>query len=127
MMSDIDQSFFGLPVVYILSHNDNIIFFSLRCAECPTGVDPVARRDIWQLISDIVSKEGIPDEEKTSVILTTHSMKECEALCPRISIMANGHLSCLGSAQHLKNKFGQVYQVEMKVNLVSPEEDDYKA
>jgi ATP-binding cassette subfamily A (ABC1) protein 3 len=74
----------------------------------------------------MVSKD-VPDEEKTSVILTTHSMEECEALCPRISIMANGRLSCLGSAQHLKNKFGQGYQVEMKVNLVAEEEEDYKA
>jgi len=36
---------------------------------------------------------------KTSVILTTHSMEECEALCPRIAIMATGKLRCLGSAQ----------------------------
>jgi ATP-binding cassette subfamily A (ABC1) protein 3 len=104
-----------------------MILFSLRYAECSTGVDPVARREIWQLILNMVSKDNIPDEEKTSVILTTHSMEECEALCPRISIMANGRLSCLGSAQHLKNKFGQGYQVEMKVKLVAPEDEDYKA
>jgi ATP-binding cassette subfamily A (ABC1) protein 3 len=122
-MSNIDQSCLGLPIVNIVSQ---LILYSLRCAECSTGVDPVARREIWQLISDMVSKD-VPDEEKTSVILTTHSMEECEALCPRISIMANGRLSCLGSAQHLKNKFGQGYQVEMKVNLVAEEEEDYKA
>lgn len=39
--------------------------------ECSTGVDPVARREIWQLISDMVTGEG---DERTSVILTTHSM-----------------------------------------------------
>jgi ATP-binding cassette subfamily A (ABC1) protein 3 len=111
------------PVVYSQSHNTIV---SLRCEECSTGVDPVARREIWQLISDLVSKENIPDEEKTSVILTTHSMEECEALCPRISIMANGRLSCLGSAQHLKSKFGQGFQVEMKLMLVSPLDEDYK-
>lgn len=94
--------------------------------ECSTGVDPVARREIWQLISDMVSGENIPQEEKTSVILTTHSMEECEALCPRIGIMANGRLRCLGSAQHLKNKFGQGYQVELKIKLVSPQDEDYK-
>jgi ATP-binding cassette, subfamily A (ABC1), member 3 len=52
-------------------------------------------------------------------------MEECEALCPRIGIMANGRLRCLGSAQHLKNKFGQGFQVELKVALVVPEDDDY--
>jgi ATP-binding cassette subfamily A (ABC1) protein 3 len=123
-MSDTDSSPFELPVVYSQSHNHVL---SLRCAECSTGVDPVARREIWQLISDMVSKENIPDEEKTSVILTTHSMEECEALCPRISIMANGRLSCLGSAQHLKSKFGQGFQVEMKLMLVTPLDEDYKA
>lgn len=39
--------------------------------ECSTGVDPVARREIWQLISDMVTRG--PEEERTSVILTTHS------------------------------------------------------
>lgn len=68
---------------------------------------------------------GTNEEERTSVVLTTHSMEECEALCPRIGIMANGRLRCLGSAQHLKNKFGQGYQVELKVKIVSNEDDDY--
>jgi ATP-binding cassette, subfamily A (ABC1), member 3 len=40
--------------------------------------------------------------------------------------MANGKLRCLGSAQHLKNKFGQGYQVEMKCDLVNVDDDDYK-
>lgn len=65
--------------------------------ECSTGVDPVARREIWQLVSDMVAGgENVPPEERTSVVLTTHSMEECEALCPRIGIMANGRLRCLG-------------------------------
>ena len=40
--------------------------------ECSTGVDPVARREIWQLISDMVAGENVPEDERTSVILTTH-------------------------------------------------------
>jgi ATP-binding cassette subfamily A (ABC1) protein 3 len=93
--------------------------------ECSTGVDPVARREIWKLISDMVAGEDVPPEERTSVILTTHSMEECEALCPRLGIMANGRLRCLGSAQHLKTKFGQGYQVEMKIKLVEDKDADY--
>jgi len=95
--------------------------------ECSTGVDPVARREIWVLISDMVAGLNVPDEEKTSVILTTHSMEECEALCPRIGIMANGRLRCLGSAQRLKSRFGQGYQVELKVQLIDREDEDYVA
>jgi len=39
--------------------------------ECSTGVDPVARREIWQMVSDIVSTE-VAGAPRTSVILTTH-------------------------------------------------------
>lgn len=53
-------------------------------------------------------------------------MEECEALCPRIGIMANGKLTCLGSALHLKNKFGQGYQVELRANIVHTDDSDYK-
>jgi hypothetical protein len=80
---------------------------------------------VSELISDMVAGGNLPPEERTSVILTTHSMEECEALCPRIAIMANGRLRCIGSAQHLKNKFGRGYQVEMKVKLVTTDDDDY--
>ena len=41
-----------------------------------------------------------------TVILTSHSMEECEALCTRIGIMTQGRLRCLGTVQHLKNRFG---------------------
>jgi ABC-type multidrug transport system ATPase subunit len=95
--------------------------------EPSTGMDPVARRDMWRVISEMVSGGNIPDEERTSVILTTHAMEECEALCPRIGIMANGKLRCLGSAQHLKDRFGQGYQVELKVQFVDDHDDDYRA
>lgn len=93
--------------------------------ECSTGVDPVARREIWQMISDMVTGGDLPPEERTSVILTTHSMEECEALCPNIGIMAAGRLRCLGSAQRLKSKFGQGFQVEMKIKNVETTDSDY--
>lgn len=42
--------------------------------ECSTGVDPVARREIWQLVSNMVAGHGLARSEKPSVILTTHSV-----------------------------------------------------
>lgn len=42
--------------------------------ECSTGVDPVARREIWKMVSDMVSNTDVSEDERTSVILTTHSM-----------------------------------------------------
>lgn len=74
----------------------------------------------------VTGGKDIPDHERTSVILTTHSMEECEALCPRIAIMANSRLRCLGSAQHLKNKFGQGFQVELKIKILDKEDADFK-
>lgn len=43
-------------------------------------------------------------------------MEECEALCNRIAIMVNGRFKCLGSVQHLKNRFGEGYTLVIKTN-----------
>lgn len=42
-------------------------------------------------------------------------MEECEALCTRLAIMVNGQFKCLGSTQHLKNKFGEGFTLIVKV------------
>ena len=42
-------------------------------------------------------------------------MEECEALCTRLAVMVNGRLRCVGSAQHLKNKFGDGYALNVRV------------
>lgn len=81
--------------------------------ECSTGVDPVSRQEIWRLVNEMVTGKGDTSNDRPSIILTTHNIDECEALCSRIGILANGKLRCLGSPQHLKHKFGQGYQVEL--------------
>ena len=43
------------------------------------------------------------------------SMEECEALCTRLAVMVNGRLRCVGSAQHLKNKFGDGYTLNVRM------------
>uniref|UniRef100_A0A6Q2WRL3 ATP-binding cassette sub-family A member 2 n=1 Tax=Esox lucius TaxID=8010 RepID=A0A6Q2WRL3_ESOLU len=75
--------------------------------EPTTGMDPKARRFLWNLIIDII-KTG------RSVVLTSHSMEECEALCTRLGIMVNGRFKCLGSIQHLKNRFGDGYMITVR-------------
>ncbi|XP_075213435.1 phospholipid-transporting ATPase ABCA1-like isoform X2 [Lycorma delicatula] len=72
--------------------------------EPTSGMDPRARRFLWSCIQQLV-REG------HSVILTSHSMEECQALCTRLTIMVNGEFKCLGSSQHLKNKFGGGYSL----------------
>ena len=48
--------------------------------------------------------------------MTSHSMEECEALCTQIAIMRQGKLRCLGSVQHLKNRFGAGYVLEVRLS-----------
>lgn len=42
-------------------------------------------------------------------------MEECEALCTNLTVMVNGKLKCLGSTQHLKNKFARGFELKIKV------------
>ncbi|CAN7991644.1 unnamed protein product, partial [Ixodes pacificus] len=46
-------------------------------------------------------------------------MEECEALCTRLAIMVNGHFKCLGSIQHLKNRFGEGYCITARTKGAS--------
>jgi hypothetical protein len=58
-----------------------------------------ARSFMWDFIVETMKDRA--------VILTTHSMEECEALCSRIGILVQGALTCLGTSQHLKHRFGR--------------------
>ena len=49
-----------------------------------------------------------------TIVLTSHSMEECEALCTRLGIMVNGQFQCLGNIQHLKSKYGKGYTLIIK-------------
>jgi ATP-binding cassette subfamily A (ABC1) protein 3 len=102
-----------LSVALAMIGDPSIVFLD----EPSTGMDPVARRFMWEVISDVVCRR-----EKCSVILTTHSMEECEALCTRIGIMVGGILRCLGSSQHLRDRFGHGIQIEMGMNQPTNEQ-----
>lgn len=60
--------------------------------------DPEMRRRVWDNILNLI-------REDHSVLLTSHSMAECDALCSRLAIMVNGQFVCLGTTQHLKHRF----------------------
>ncbi|XP_017869309.1 PREDICTED: ATP-binding cassette sub-family A member 3 [Drosophila arizonae] len=82
--------------------------------EPTTGMDPAARRQLWNIVCRI-------RDSGTSIVLTSHSMEECEALCTRLAIMVNGELMCMGSTQQLKNKFskGFILKIKMLPNLTA--------
>ncbi|XP_052615064.1 ATP-binding cassette sub-family A member 17-like isoform X5 [Peromyscus californicus insignis] len=76
--------------------------------EPSTGMDPVARRLLWDTVAQA-------RESGKAIVITSHSMEECEALCTRLAIMVQGQFKCLGSPQHLKSKFGSGYSLQAKV------------
>ncbi len=67
--------------------------------EPTTGLDPGARRDLWQYL------QILRDEERVSVLVTTHLMEEAER-CDRLAIMSEGNLVALGTPAQLKSEIG---------------------
>src|SRR5947207_969151 len=67
--------------------------------EPTTGLDPGARRDLWQYL------RILRDEEHVSVLVTTHLMEEAER-CDRLAIMNEGNLVALGTPAELKSEIG---------------------
>jgi ABC-2 type transport system ATP-binding protein len=77
-----------------LLHEPKIVFLD----EPTGGVDPVTRRQFWELIYAAAARG-------TTVFVTTHYMDEAE-YCDRISIMVDGRISALGTPQELKAQHG---------------------
>ncbi len=74
-------------------------------------MDPEARRFMWKVIEKISKRD-----RNSAIILSTHSMEEAEALSTKMGIMVRGGIfRCMGSSQHIKNKFGRGYEIEIKV------------
>ncbi|XP_013169431.1 PREDICTED: ATP-binding cassette sub-family A member 3-like isoform X2 [Papilio xuthus] len=78
--------------------------------EPTSGVDPAAKRQVWRAVQ-AARRAG------RGVLLTSHSMEECEALCSRLTIMVNGRFKCLGTPQHLKNKFSEGFTLTIKMKM----------
>ena len=85
--------------------------------EPTTGMDPRAKRHVWEAVT-MARNEG------AAVVLTSHSMEECSALCTKMAIMFHGVSRCMGSVQRLQHKYGQGYTLgvsfpeEAKENLL---------
>ncbi|XP_069425894.1 phospholipid-transporting ATPase ABCA3-like [Ovis canadensis] len=95
-----------LSTAIALMGKPSVIFLD----EPSTGMDPVARRLLWNAVTRT-------RESGKAIIITSHSMEECDALCTKLAIMVKGKFMCLGSPQHLKNKFGNVYILKVKINI----------
>ncbi len=78
-----------------LIHSPSILLLD----EPSTGLDPGARRDLWQYL------ETLRDEEGVAILVTTHLMEEAEH-CDRLAILNEGKLVALGSPFDLKSQIG---------------------
>ena len=94
-----------LNVAQALVADPPIVFLD----EPSSGVDPASRRKLWKIIRS-VQRNG------QAVILTSHSMEECDELCARLGIMVNGQFQCFGPTRYLKQKFGQGFTILVKLN-----------
>jgi ABC-2 type transport system ATP-binding protein len=79
-----------LSIALALVNDPELVFLD----EPTTGLDPQARRSLWDLI------KGLQEKGK-SVMLTTHYMEEATELCDRVAIMDHGHILEMGSVPEL--------------------------
>jgi ABC-2 type transport system ATP-binding protein len=91
-----------------LLHEPAVVFLD----EPTGGVDPITRRQFWELIYDAAGRG-------TTVLVTTHYMDEAE-YCDRVSIMVDGRLAALGTPAALKREFAVGSMDEVFVRLVRP-------
>ncbi|CAI5445252.1 unnamed protein product [Caenorhabditis angaria] len=84
--------------------------------EPTAGIDPKARREIWELL--IWTRQN----SNSALMLTSHSMDECEALCSRIAVLNRGKLIAIGTSQELKSLYGNSYTMTLTLNDVNDRE-----
>ena len=102
-----------LSVAIALLGNPPIVFLD----EPSSGMDPEARRFMWSVVGRVST-----GSKKSSVVLTTHSMEEAEALSTKLAIMVEGNIKCIGPVQALKNKYGKGFEIETKFREATVEE-----
>ena len=90
-----------LFIILALLNNPRVVFFD----ELTQGLDPVARRDVWDAISDVRARG-------TTVVLVSHFMDEAEALCDRVAVMVKGRIVDIGTPTDLIQRHGRATTVE---------------
>src|SRR6516164_5147801 len=102
-----------LEIARGLVHNPRIFFLD----EPTTGLDPVSRVAVWEMLTAIKNKHGL------TMLITTHYMDEADRLCDRIAIVDHGTLVALGTPVELKQSVPGSNVVEVQF---SRESDEWK-
>jgi ABC-2 type transport system ATP-binding protein len=85
-----------LEIAQSMLHRPKVLFLD----EPTVGLDPAARRAVWEHII------ALRDEFDTTIFLTTHLMEEADSLCGRVAIMHLGKVAAIGTPEELKEAVG---------------------
>lgn len=94
-----------LFIALALVNDPDVVFLD----ELTTGLDPQARRAMWDLVRDI-------RERGKTVVLTTHFMEEAERLCDRVAIIDHGKIVALDTPENLIRSLGAEHRVVFSVD-----------
>ena len=94
-----------LFIALALVNTPELVFFD----ELTTGLDPQARRNMWDMVRDI-------REQGKTVVLTTHFMEEAERLCDRVAIVDQGRIVALDTPENLIRDLGAENRVVFTIN-----------
>jgi len=109
--NDLVKNFSGgmkqrMNVILGLLHRPKVLFLD----EPTTGMDPQARRMIWEFIKKI-------NEEGMTIFLTTHYMEEADFLCDRIAIIDEGRIQAIDTPKNLKKKLKDKEILEVQIDF----------
>src|SRR5277367_2897878 len=128
LLEDVDLSKFGktfvrnfsggmrrrLEIARGLVHSPRILFLD----EPTTGLDPVSRTNVWEMI------RRLREQSKLTIVLTTHYMDEADKLCDRIAIVDHGRLVALDTPTNLKDSIPGADTVEAEFANAPPDWND---
>lgn len=86
-----------LEIGQAVLHRPKVLFLD----EPTTGLDPIAKQNVWQHLLELNSKFG------TTLFFSTHNMEEADEVCTRVAIINKGKLSAIDTAANLKKKTGK--------------------
>jgi ABC-2 type transport system ATP-binding protein len=81
-----------LEIAQSMLHRPHVLFLD----EPTIGLDPVAKRSVWERIGELREQFG------TAILITTHDMEEADVLCDRLAFLHRGKIAGLGSPEELK-------------------------
>lgn len=100
-----------LSIAISLIGNPKVVYLD----EPTTGMDPVTRREVWDMIQK--AKKG------RVIVLTTHSMEEADVLGDNIGVMSHGKIQAFGTSTRLKKRFGSGYKMTVFIDNPTKEKE----